>query len=414
MESLKFILKILSPAFVAGAMEKKSGQIYYNNDGTSVEPMHRIIGPNVDGLRPPSLKGLLRFWFRAKEGDRNLPDLKKKESEIFGDTNFGQGIRLVLKKQEPFDWQPQKIGGGGSIPAGSSLAYLGYGPLNYVPGDEKVSSYNKNMHRDAIPVDTRFSFCAFGNENQITELKKVLLLLHLFGGVGGRSRRAWGSVAVESDYIPQKTTGENINKWFKDCLDLIWPDNEEKPSNKSSLPAFSAFSRFSVIKISQNYFNSYEDVMKEFGRQFKDTRQWKFRDRYGSPIIAQEDHDLERDDAINHTLTGLPKRLAFGLPYHPSSRNGWDIEYKGYFPNPDRPTEKKVIDRRSSPLFLKIFQIPDTTQLGAVILFLKGKYFGIPNAEVGTNDPDLTFPVSDWSAIDAFLSRSNWNQINLP
>ena len=114
MKSLEFNLKLLSPAFIAGAMEKKSGKIYPKSDGTTVEPMHRIIGPDMDGLRPPSLKGVLRFWFRAKEGNIGLAKLKEKEGRIFGDVNFGQGFRLVLKEQNPSDWKPQKIGGGRS------------------------------------------------------------------------------------------------------------------------------------------------------------------------------------------------------------------------------------------------------------------------------------------------------------
>lgn len=413
MESFEFTLKLLSPAFIAGAMEKKSGRMYLRKNKPPVEPMERVIGPDSDGLRPPSLKGILRFWFRAKEGERPIKELKEIEDWLFGNTDSGQGIRLIFKEQVPKNWQPKVIGGNGQIPAGSALAYLGYGPLNYVSRQVGVSSFNSSMHRYAIPENTRFVFKVLGNSQQIKELKKTLLLLHLFGGVGSRSRRAWGSVAVEADFIFQIQPGETFQQWFDKCFANIW-DEKERPSQKTSLPSFSAFSKNIKIKISNHSFPTYEEVMKEFGKQFSDTRQWNYRGRSFSPPIAIADHDLEEKDAIAGTLTGLPKRLAFGMPYHPQSfRNHWDIEYKGYYPDPKTPGKMKTVERRASPLFLKVFQGPDG-KLRALSLLLKSRFFGFPSAKVGTsNSPGKTLPVTDWSAIDAFLNNTNWQTINI-
>jgi len=35
-------------------------------------------------LRAPSIKGAVRFWWRAMNGCLSIKDLKEKESEIFG------------------------------------------------------------------------------------------------------------------------------------------------------------------------------------------------------------------------------------------------------------------------------------------------------------------------------------------
>ena len=413
MESFEFTLKLLSPAFIAGAMEKNSGRRYQRGNRPPTEPMEREIGPNGDGLRPPSLRGILRFWFRAMYGDRSLDELHEKEGWLFGDIDRGQGIKIIFREQIAKNWQPRVIGVNGQIKAGSALAYLGYGPLNYVSRQVGVSSFNSNMHRYAIPENTCFIFKVIGNQDQIKELKKTLLLLHLFGGIGGRSRRAWGSIAVEADFVPPHNTDESIQQWFNRCFTYIW-DNNERPSRKTTLPSFSAFSNFTQIKLSQQDFSTYEEVMEEFGKQFKNTRQWDHRGRRFSPPIAIADHDLEKKDAFARTLSGLPKRLTFGMPYHPRSfRNNWEIEYKGYYPDPNNPGVKKSIDRRASPLFLKVFQGPEG-KLYALSLLLRSRYFGHPGAEVGTaNNSSITFPVTDWSAIDAFLNNTNWQTINI-
>ena len=42
-------------------------------------------------LRPPSIKGMMRFWWRAINGDLEVGELKKREGEVFGGTDKKQG-----------------------------------------------------------------------------------------------------------------------------------------------------------------------------------------------------------------------------------------------------------------------------------------------------------------------------------
>ncbi|MEZ4851046.1 MAG: type III-B CRISPR module RAMP protein Cmr1 [Bacteroidia bacterium] len=65
MESITFTCKIITPMFLNGA------------DGKTPE------------LRPPSIKGALRFWWRAVNGHLGLGELRKMETEIFGGTGPG-------------------------------------------------------------------------------------------------------------------------------------------------------------------------------------------------------------------------------------------------------------------------------------------------------------------------------------
>lgn len=402
MPVLDFTLKIISPAFVAGTMEKEEQLL-----GKPVK--HRLI--EDDGLRVPSLRGVLRFWYRAKEGTSDTELLSKKEADIFGSTDKGQGLRLIPTGHS--SWKPIVIGGGkDKIKGGDAMAYLGYGPLNYVSKDVGVSSHNKSTFRDAVPEGIVFHFRAIGNEQQLKELEKCLLLLHLFGGIGSRSRRAWGSLAVGGNFIPEFQKGESVPKWFGRILKEVWPDGLKQ---KNHLPSFSAFSTHSQIHISGPH-NNYQEVMEDFHSQFKRMRLYNTFNPSHSPQIALNDHAIEVKDSNPKTrdISDVPKRIAFGMPYHPQSRNNnWEIEYFGYPKKSSGSVKSDKIDRRASPLLLKVFEGPGR-KLYAVSLFLKAEFFGNSGVEIGKDQKGKHLPFPGWKAVEEFINNRDWQPINLP
>jgi len=399
MPELNFSLKVVSPAFIAGGEE----EIPRYRKGKPV--IHRIIGPVGDGLRIPSLRGVLRFWFRAKNGHMSISQLKTAEGKVFGDTNIGQGIKIIPTSLD--QWDPQIVTG--SYPE----VYMGYGPMNHVPG-VGGTSHNTNAHRDAIPPNKMFHFRAIGNDVQVEELKRCLCLLHLFGGVGSRSRRGWGALAVMGDFMPPLKQGESVTKWFKDVLKDIWI-NSPKPSSIKQQPSFSTFYEKTEIRISQSPFSTYSEVINEFYQRFKKVRLYNIHRPHTSPALALNDHNWEvRDSALTQDIHNVPLRLAFGMPYHPQSRrNNWDIEYFGYVGKPSNPGKFEKIDRRSSPLFLKVFEAPNQN-LYAVSLFLRADFFGKVGVVIGKNENGnkLTFP--GWKAVEDFLQNPKWESISLP
>lgn len=384
MAKLDFSLKIVSPAFVAGVME---------------------IGEFGDGLRIPSLRGVLRFWFRAMNHHSISEELFKAEAEVFGSTERGQGIRFIPTGIE--NWKSGRVDGD------YAMGYLGFGPMMNVRGGS--SSYHRNGSRDAILPGTVFKFRAIGDKYQIKALERSLMLLHLFGGIGSRSRRAFGSVKVISGFIPPLETNQQVIDWFSNVLDSVWPASQ-KPSMLSHLPIYSSFSSNSIIKISKKPKNNINAVIQEFHNRFKAIRIYKKGNHAGSPQIARDDHDLELKDSTNSNrdITGVPQRLAFGMPYHPQSRdNGWDIEYFGYYPDPKNPGKIRKKDRRASPLILKVFHGPDGNYY-AVSLFLKAQFFGIPGVEIGQSEGGKKMAFSNWHAIDEFLRCPDWRTVPIP
>ncbi len=67
MYSVSFDLETITPLFMAGA------------DG------------KTPGLRPPSFKGMMRFWWRAMRAENDIDTLAKDEAKIFGGTGKGEG-----------------------------------------------------------------------------------------------------------------------------------------------------------------------------------------------------------------------------------------------------------------------------------------------------------------------------------
>lgn len=413
MESLDFTLKLLSPAFIAGAN--------YLEDNIEGKRIKRLIAQD-ELLRVPSLRGVLRFWFRTYIGSMHseISTIKEKEALMFGDNNFGQGIRIISTGKEDVSI------GEVSVLQDTNIGYLGYGPLLYKKDKnetKRFTSYHSNPksnRRDAIYPNSLFHFRAIGNFDQIEILKKILILMHLFGSVGSRSRRGWGSIAVVKPTNLFPEWEGNLKKWINKSLDKLWDGGFNFLKNVE-IKNFSTFSKNTVIAISKNFQKndntySYQKLLEEVATSFVELRNYK------KSKIGSSDHDNEYKDFNRKTLMNIPQRLAFGMPYKVMSRNNlMGIEYLNESlnnPNNDFNT------RRASPLFLKIIETPDN-RLYAVALFLKASFFGDSSAKlvakyrVQKSNKQINQKekwqmmngkkkMNDFYAIDSFLKDEIW------
>jgi len=133
-------------------------------------------------LRPPSIKGMMRFWWRAVNGHLSLEELKKQESDLFGASN-----EKVGKSKIRIRTQSEQL---------------------------KQINYFLLPHRDAARVncispDQDFSIILSSYSN-IQVYSNILNLSLILGGFGKRSRRGFGS--LES---------ENFNLKIEDIFELI-------------------------------------------------------------------------------------------------------------------------------------------------------------------------------------------------
>ncbi|MGI9212603.1 MAG: type III-B CRISPR module RAMP protein Cmr1 [Methylococcaceae bacterium] len=218
---------------------------------------YRIVTPmflgdakqNATDIRPPSIKGALRFWWRALNWGRfrqNTSDdakalclLNKAEAELFGAAAEdkkpdGQSRFLIMvkySKVEPIKNWPQ---------GQTSSGYLGLG----------LFAMNDHKQRTAIPEDKKFTlnllFRPDTQPHQVQQIKDALTALGLFGGLGSRSRRGFGSLALHDldNSVINITNSAEYQHRVKDLLD--------KYTLPSELPPFTAFSTLSKMALFSN------------------------------------------------------------------------------------------------------------------------------------------------------------------
>jgi CRISPR type III-B/RAMP module RAMP protein Cmr1 len=157
-------------------------------------------------FRVPSLRGVLRYWFRFLAGPlvgHDIGRLAAAESRVFGDTDTSSPITIRL--QEPVTgkllaepaWLPQ---GGGRQP---DLRYLlGPGLQKYHKDNRKNLLIRAFLDRGTL-IHLDFDFGPFRDL-----MLPVLWYAQTFGGIGARTRRGWGGFRLDLKW-PWKDTVES-------------------------------------------------------------------------------------------------------------------------------------------------------------------------------------------------------------
>lgn len=177
----QFSFRVVTPLFLGGAQPKDFAE-----------------------LRPPAIKGLLREWYRVIVGADVARD---NEARFFGGTTEKSGqcpfLLSVDRAMEGMErWERQRV----SAKAISGLNYLGF-TLNMgenirkgiAPGSqfELGAAFPRGAHQEAF------------QEQRRALLGTLWLLAHL-GGVGSRSRRGIGSLALEKCQLDKASESDSI------------------------------------------------------------------------------------------------------------------------------------------------------------------------------------------------------------
>lgn len=270
MKQITFHLQTLTPMFMAGA------------DGEKVE------------IRPPSLKGDLRFWWRAyywgqKTNVLTIDEIRTEEGKIFGTTeNGGRKSNFALKishqRLNPTTGKlpnhPIPVVSRGRSFSINILEYLAYGTYEYQRGRGNVFT------RQYLPPGYEMTITLLPrqgvNENDIV---KSFYFLVMFGGLGSKSRNGFGSIAVKNSDIFKRYG-----------LPETFPDKQfftENLSTNHHVPPFTAFSKgMRVFKLKQRW-KSWDDCLAELGRIYRESRgklepkhQYEQRQYIAAPIIV--------------------------------------------------------------------------------------------------------------------------------
>ncbi|MEG6617608.1 type III-B CRISPR module RAMP protein Cmr1 [Peptococcaceae bacterium 1198_IL3148] len=331
-------------------------------------------------LRVVSIKGVLRFWFRATALSQYDSWLKVKEAEqlLFGSADAGQGAFLIkihskqIDKSVNRDW----------FKFGSN--YLGYGL------DKTKTSRQYIKPGGVFTIEVIFK--PGTSDDCVAAIKRSLIALGLFGGLGARSRRGYGSLSLES------LTVDNNEVWNKpknqqDLLSLLNNFIEELGQLPVELPEYTAFSKKSRIALTITNNNPMK-LLNIMGREMMN-----YRGAKTNPIFKQDAAKIIRLTK-GQTIEEHPQRIVFGLPHN------------YYFPRPFKESisiNANELQRRASPLFIHIHELENSyvsilTLLPAVFLPKNQKIFlscKKANRSVNTN---VNYNVIH-NFIDSFANR---------
>lgn len=320
-------------------------------------------GIDAQQFRNASLKGALRFWWRAlnwgrvlkaNHGDEAaaLKALHQREGELFGrasDGNDSVQSRVQLSST---------LQGCRQQPAGPGLASLGY-----LLG---IGLYRQKVLRPYLSDGTLQVTARFKPGSATADLesvKEALIALGLFGGLGSRARKGLGSLAIQ--HIAAKADAPYQFSSLQQVEHFIAGLDFSAPAH-APLTAFTCASRIDLSMQGTNPEKLLADIGKEqqlyrsFGRNGQVQSVGQDGRIKGEPARQNfaEDHDIAHaaasctGQAID--IKGLPQRAVFGLPhnYHFSSLTNGDLNIA--------PAGE---GRRSSPLLIHIHQLPNGESL---------------------------------------------------
>lgn len=241
-------------------------------------------------LRLPSIKGVLRFWWRAlnysqiAKGATNpneiIENLREKEGKLFGSSEQGkdQGQSSLIMRLSAESQNLPEIGKNEILrdenrnAVGIGARYLGYGVMN-IKG--KLERPCLARRKDSFyPFEFTLQIGA-KEQKHLEDVLPALKLFGLLGGLGSKSRKGYGSLNLIELKVNSVDTWQkpaNENKYVNRLRKLLEPALEY--SKEPAISAFYSKSRICLIKFksknsAMEVINSYGQAMQEYRKGIK-------------------------------------------------------------------------------------------------------------------------------------------------
>lgn len=250
MKTIAFECEIITPMFLAGG------------DGRTLE------------LRPSSIKGVLRFWWRAMNGHLPIDDIKppggevkkglrSQETDLFG--GGGENARrssVIIRTTHPelsqvetdFPKANISVNVKGKPQSVNLLEYLAYGTYDW---DKQLK---KNVfQRPYYSVGGKFEIIILFPEDASYQktIFECLYLMSVIGGIGSRARNGYGRL---------KINGINENIKSVDFFSFV---SSLKRGNRSDYTAFS--DEMKLFRTSKKA-NTWNDALFELAKAYRSAR----------------------------------------------------------------------------------------------------------------------------------------------
>ncbi len=381
---------------------------------TAIEATYRAVTPlfcaGADSARPelrlPSFKGALRFWWRALAWPRCGGDLKaiqRREDRLFGSADGGQS--RVLMRFAPTEATPAiykkddilTVVADNHETVGAGARYLGYGVMEAFDSwkrGTKAAQLTRGCLRAPFDFTVQLR-CRGLSEADIALLREALIALGTLSGMGAKSRKGYGSLALRSLLV----NGEQCWSAPESADDLKAAIGQLRCNRETDdLPKYTAFSSGARHVLLSGEDAKPLQLLDRVGRELVRYRSWG-RDRKILGQIDSEknfrlDHDLMKKSP--HERNRHPERIAFGLPHNYGKGAVAQV-------GPHHDWQWKL-DRRASPLFIHIHECGGAPV--AVLSFLPALFLPQGTAvSVGGKKVLLAQPKELYRPIHDFLDR---------
>lgn len=296
-----------------------------------IRATYRIVTPmfigdaeqKASGISPTSVKGALRFWWRALmwgrirsvvQSDRvALERLHREEAELFGTAaDNGQAAKFTL--QLAYSLKTASL----ANPKAGIQYLLGQGLYHFTNGYLRTALAENNNFELVLtlhPKQKQQSQEAY--EAQKQQLVDAVLMFGLLGGLGSRARKGFGSVAIQSlvlddVIIPIPTNIAELKAEIK------------KYQSSVNMPPFTAFSAQTRIDVSSQEANALE-ALNKVGEGQQLYRGYGKADNKGTHKVNGRTAEQNFKNDHNSVLgvirlkqppATIPKRSVFGLPHN--------------------------------------------------------------------------------------------------
>ncbi|SFT01707.1 type III-B CRISPR module RAMP protein Cmr1 [Saccharopolyspora flava] len=288
-------------------------------------------------IRVPSIRGALRFWFRALaagHGVEDLTELAKQESELFGNTNRPSPIRLRVNdgptaRRDEWSWW---------VPKPKNSAFNG---VHYLLG-QGLWNHRDGLTRPHVPPRTEFTLEVrfTGNERLDSRFLLTMWTWLYYGGLGARTRRGFGQLRctnVESTLnhpilgmIAKRPSIDFYRKLMRDPVPPKLREGTGLGATKAESPA-SPLPKFPMLApygwkgavLDPDPYDDLEPVLHEAGRRWRNYRASQDIDH----IPGKNTRSPEWIDVIHGNESEYPI-AALGLPINYFSKKSQSSIYK--------------------------------------------------------------------------------------
>ena len=373
--------------------------------GIEIKTTWRLVTPLFGGgaqpvegdsaLRAPALRGALRFWLRAVLWGRlgQVAAVHKTEEEIFGSADKGQG--LVLMRLKVLEEKQKKLQNPAEVNKhwprkGTGKDYVGYGLAD------------RGVSRPWVEPGARYELGLLCKPKMTAEqrqwLELALRAFALFGNVGAKSRKGFGSLALEaadgfSWQLPQTLAG-----WQEEMTKVLG-----EIGVRDGMPPYSAFSGKSRLILMQPAAGDAWSVVDHVGKELIRFRSWGRNGKILTGEAAKQFFPCDHNEVLEigqgrRNPEHMPKRAIFGLPHNYFfSSSKVKVNVNAYGDGKDQ--------RRASPLFFKALPLANGKYALAALLLaaeflpstMQVRFSGAGRGGVAADN--------DYRPIEQFLSR---------